>query len=205
MPNWVSTTLTVKGSKEEVKRFIDGVTDNKILESYVPCPKELTETVSGFFTDEEKAEELRKKSEANIAKYGYPNWYEWSYQEWGTKWGDCDTHFEKETETSNGSWEVQCYYQTAWGPADAGFLKVSTLFPELLFTFDYDEEAGFFAGVHAFQFGAIVFESMYEPCEYEEEIDYDDEKSIEKYENWKDEKNEEIYTQYADFLKGAWA
>jgi hypothetical protein len=104
---------------------------------------------------------------------------------------------------ADGTWEVTGSFQTAWGPADAGFLKVSAIFPELLFTFDYDEEAGFFAGVHVFQDGAIVFESMYEPCSYEEEVDWDDDASVDKYENWKESKNDEIYTEYAEFLKGA--
>jgi hypothetical protein len=204
MPNWVSTSLSVKGSEKELQRFIDGITDSKILESYVPCPEELHATVAGY-VGEDKAEEHRRQQEANIAKYGYPNWYDWAYDNWGTKWGDCDTDISKPMEHSNGSWEVQVHYQTAWGPADAGFLKVSALFPELLFTFDYDEEAGFFAGVHVFQDGAIVFESMYEPCSYEEEVDWDDDASVEKYENWKESKNDEIYTEYAEFLKGATA
>ena len=202
MPNWVSTSLSVKGSEKELQRFIDGITDSKILESYVPCPEELHATVAGY-VGEEKAEEHRKQQEANTAKYGYPNWYEWSYDNWGTKWGDCDTYLDKAGEMADGTWEVTGSFQTAWGPADAGFLKVSALFPELLFTFDYDEEAGFFAGVHVFQDGAIVFESMYEPCSYEEEVDWDDDASVDKYENWKESKNDEIYTEYAEFLKGA--
>jgi hypothetical protein len=205
MPNWVSTSLSVKGSEKEVQRFIDGIKDSKILESYVPCPEELHQTVAGFMGDEEKMEELRKQQEANIAKYGYPNWYEWSYDNWGTKWGDCDTYLDKAGEMADGTWEVTGSFQTAWGPADAGFLKVSALFPELLFTFDYDEEAGFFAGVHAFQFGAIVFESMYEPCSYEEEVDWDDDKSIDKYENWKSENMGKINDEYDLFMKGVFS
>jgi hypothetical protein len=200
MPNWVSTSLSVKGSEKELQRFIDGITDSKILESYVPCPEELHATVAGYVGDD-KAEEHRKQQESNIAKYGYKDWYDWAYEEWGTKWGDCDTDISKPLEHSNGSWEVQVHYQTAWGPADAGFLKVSALFPELLFTFDYDEEAGFFAGVHAFRDGAIIFESMYEPCSYEGEVDYDDYESIDKYEAWKEAQGDAIYIQYTNFLK----
>jgi hypothetical protein len=103
---------------------------------------------------------------------------------------------------SDGSWEVQARYMTAWGPADAGFLKVSAMFPTLLFTFDYDEEAGFFAGTQAMHNGASVFESMYEPCSYEGEIDYDDYESIDKYEAWKEEKSDAIFAEYAEFRKG---
>jgi len=202
MPNWVSTTLSVKGSPTEVQRFIDGIKDSKILESYVPCPTELHETVAGYVGDD-KAEEHRKQQESNIAKYGHKDWYDWAYDNWGTKWGDCDTDIGHPMQLANGSWEVVMRYQTAWGPADTGFLKVSTLFPELLFTFDYDEEAGFFAGTEAYLNGASVFESMYEPCAYEGEVDYDDYESIDKYEAWKEAQSDAIFTQYCEFLKEA--
>lgn len=202
MPNWVSTTLSVKGSPAEVQRFIDGIKDSKILESYVPCPEELHATVAGS-VGTDKAEEHRKQQESNTAKYGYKDWYDWSYDNWGTKWGDCDTDIGHPMQLANGSWEVVMRYQTAWGPADAGFLKVSALFPELLFTFDHDEEAGFFAGIEAYLNGASVFESMYEPCAYEGEVDYDDYESIDKYEAWKEAQSDAIFTQYCEFLKEA--
>lgn len=202
MPNWVSTTLSVKGSPTEVQRFIDGIKDSKILESYVPCPTELHETVAGS-VGTDKAEEHRKQQESNIAKYGHKDWYDWAYDTWGTKWGDCDTSIGHPMQLANGSWEVVVHYQTAWGPADAGFLKVSTLFPELLFTFDYDEEAGFFAGTEAYLNGDTVFQSMYEPCAYEGEVDYDDYESIDKYEAWKETQGDAIFTQYCEFLKEA--
>ena len=200
MPNWVSTTLTVKGSEEEVKRFVDGI-HLSILESYIPCPMELRDTVSGF-VGEEKAEEHRKQQELNIAKYGHQDWYNWQYDIWGTKWGDCDTDISNPLGFSDGSWEVLIHYVTAWGPADAGFLKVSAMFPTLLFIFDYDEEAGFFAGTQVMQDGATVFESMYEPCSYEGEVDWDDENSISQYEAWKEEKTDAIFAEYAEFRKG---
>lgn len=201
MPNWVSTTLTVRGSEEEIKRFKDGIKDSKILESYVPCPTELHETVAGYVGDN-KAEEHRKQQESNIAKYGHKDWYDWAYDNWGTKWADCDTEISEPMAFSDGSWEVQARYMTAWGPADAGFLKVSAMFPTLLFTFDYDEEAGFFAGTQAMHNGASVFESMYEPCSYEGELDYNDYESIDKYEAWKEEKSDAIFAEYAEFRKG---
>jgi hypothetical protein len=196
MPNWVSTTASVTGSKEELQRFISGITDKGILESYVPCPTELRETLSGFFGDEVKAEEIRKKNEDNIAKYGHKDWYDWQYAVWGTKWGDCDTHLEKPVEMSNGSWEVTGSFQTAWGPADAGFLKVSALFPELLFTFDYDEEAGFFAGMEVMKGGMTIYEGTYATCEYGEEVDWDDDSSVTKYEEWKNEQSDKIWEEF---------
>ena len=196
MPNWVSTTGSVTGSKEEIEKFLKGITDNKILESYVPCPSELRETMSGFSNDEEAMAELKKKQESNTAKYGYQDWYEWQYGVWGTKWGDCDTHFEPMSELPNGEWEVQFYFQTAWGSADKGFMTVSSMFPTLTFMFDYDEEAGFFAGLQVIKNGATIYEGLFEPCEYKEEIDWDDDESIDKYEAWKSEQSDKIWDEF---------
>jgi|688.fasta_scaffold91753_3 hypothetical protein len=196
MPNWVSTTASVTGSKEELQRFISGITDKGILESYVPCPTELRETVSGFFGDEAKAEEIRKKNEDNIAKYGHKDWYDWQYEEWGTKWGDCDTHLEPMSEMNNGAHEVSITFQTAWGSASEGFRKVSAMFPSLMFTFDYDEEAGFFAGMEVMKGGMTIYEGTYAPCEYGEEVDWDDDSSVTKYEEWKNEQSDKIWEEF---------
>ena len=199
MPNWVSTTLSVKGSKEEVQRFIDGVTHSKILQSYVPCPEELQNTVAGYLGGD-KEEEHRKQQESNIAKYGHKDWYDWAYDEWGSKWGDCDTDIQPVSEDSFGVWEVLIQYQTAWSCADTGFLKVSQMFPSLYFTFDYDEEAGFFSGLHVFHNGNIIFESMYEPCNYPHPIDWDDCESMDKYDEWKAKHSDMIHDEYVLFM-----
>lgn len=200
MPNWVSTTASVKGSREELQKFLDGIKDNRILESYVPCPEELRETMSGFSNDEEKMEELRKKQEVNIAKYGHKDWYEWQYEVWGTKWGDCDTHIEPMTQLSSGEYEVSIYFQTAWGSASAGFQQVSAMFPSLMFFFEYDEEAGFFAGLEVMKGGMTIYEGTYVPSDYSGELDYDDYETVDKYEEWKCEQSDKIWDEfYAKF------
>jgi hypothetical protein len=43
---------------------------------------------------------------------------------------------------------------------------------------------------------------MYEPCSYEGEVDWDDEVSMQKYEAWKEEKTDAIFSEYAEFRKG---
>lgn len=196
MPNWVSTTMSVTGSREELQKFLDGILDDRILDSYVPCPAELRETVSGWSNDEAEQAEREKKYQANIAKYGYKDWYDWQYEVWGTKWGDCDTHIEPMTELANGKWEVSIYFQTAWGSASNGFRKVSAMFPTLRFIFEYDEEAGFFAGVEAMENGVVIFDEAFAPCEYDGEIDYDSDESIDKYEEWKSDRSDEIWKNY---------
>lgn len=196
MPNWVSTAMSVTGSREEVSRFIAGINDKNIIESYLPCPQELRDTVSGWSNDEAEQAEREKKYEANIAKYGSKDWYDWQYEQWGTKWGDCQTHFEPMTELSNGKWEVSFYFQTPWGTASVAFRKISAMFPTLRFVFEHDEEAGFFAGVEAMENGVVIFDEAYEPCNYEGELDYEDYESVEKYEEWKNEQSSKIWDRY---------
>jgi hypothetical protein len=202
MPNWVSTNISITGSEESVKRFVSRISDKRILESYVPCPQELRETDAGSWSsDTDKQSETDKKYQLNIEKYGHKDWYDWSYAMWGTKWGDCDTHLEEPTETSDGLWEVSGHFQTAWSPATDGFLQVSKMFPTLLFTFEYDEEAGFFAGTEAIKSGQIVFQSFFEPCSYEHNIDWDDYESIDKYDEWKTGQSDIITEEYTEWLK----
>lgn len=202
MPNWVSTTMNVKGSEESVKRFVNRISDNRILESYVPCPQDLRNIDAGSWSsDTDKQSETDKKYQRNIELYGHKDWYDWSCAVWGTKWGDCDTSIEEPTEQSDGSWEVQAHFQTAWSSATEGFIQVSKMFPTLLFTFDYDEEAGFFAGTEAIKDGQIVFQSFFEPCNYSEVIDYNDYESIDQYEEWKTKQSDSIWDEYIAWLK----
>jgi hypothetical protein len=202
MPNWVSTNISITGSEDSVKRFVRRIGDKRILESYVPCPQELRETDAGSWSsDTDKQSETDKKYQLNIEKYGHKDWYDWSCAVWGTKWGDCDTHLEEPTETSDGLWEVSGHFQTAWSPATEGFLQVSKMFPTLLFTFEYDEEAGFFAGTEAIKAGQIVFQSFFEPCSYKHSIDWDDYESIDKYDEWKTGQSDIITEEYIEWLK----
>lgn len=52
-----------------------------------------------------KMYELGKQVHTNWEKYGYPNWYEWSNANWGTKWNAYETKY-----TSDRS----VYFESAW-------------------------------------------------------------------------------------------
>lgn len=225
MPNWVDTTLDISGSEAEVRRFVEGIKDKEIIKSYLPVPAELEITstfafdstdipprwqewvADGTWTQEQYDErvaennQLREAQKANIAKYGHKDWYEWQYAEWGTKWGDCHTDIQEVIAKGDGTASVFITFDTPWGPAEVAWGKISKMFPSLTFIFQYDEEAGFFAGNHIFRDGEIVFEGMYEPCSYEGEVDWDDDESIEKYESWKNEHMNEINDEMTEFLK----
>lgn len=188
MPNWCNTKLTVSGPTEEIDKFISGLKrdDNGILimDSYLPCPEELRETVDGWSSDEEEQKKREELYASNIAKYGYKSWYDWQYSVWGTKWGDCDTTMGQSSIRDDEK-VVEFYYQTAWGPMTNGFVEISKRFPNLLFLFAHDEEGGFFAGYEAIKDGN-VWEHMYEPSEYPKEVDWDDDDEVNAFYAWKD-------------------
>ena len=228
MPNWVSTTMEVIGSESEVRRFAEGIKDREIIKSYLPVPKELEIKSTNAFDpnqipptwqewvtdgswtqqqyDERVAENnaLFEAQQSNIAKHGCKDWYDWQYSQWGTKWGDCDTDIQPIGQRNDGRYALFTTFQTPWGPAHMAWEKISAMFPTLLFTFDYDEEAGFFAGSQVFMNGESVFEAIYEPCTYAEEVDWDDYESIDKYEAWKTERGDKIAEELISFMNELW-
>lgn len=202
MPNWCTTNMRVTGPQEDVIKFTSGFTaGGKFLESYLPCPTELRETISGSFVDEDKAAELKLKSDANQAKYGYPNWYEWQLDVWGAKWGDCDTVHEEDILNQDGSYSSLWTFQTPWGPATQGWKTISAMFPTLVFQFSHDEEAGFFEGYEVMQNNELIFEKMYAPTDYPDEIDDENEESYNKYIDWKLDQMDIIDAELAEFYK----
>lgn len=151
MPNWCRNVLTVRGDKDTINNFINMVSLSEeeqkvrgqrcdILSKLYPCPQELTDTVSGWSADEAVQAEREKQYEANIAKYGYKDWYDWQVANWGTKWGDDGTYISDRTDN-----EVIFHMDTAWEPPLTGIAHVATLFPTLRFALSYDESGmGFF-------------------------------------------------------------
>ena len=202
MPNWCTTNMKVTGPQEDVIKFTSGFTaEGKFLESYLPCPNELRETLSGYLGDEDKAAELKIQSDANQAKYGYPNWYEWQHGVWGVKWGDVNTEHDGDVVNQDGSYSSMWNFQTAWGPATEGWKTISAMFPTLVFQFSHDEEAGFFEGYEVMQNNELIFTKMYFPTDYAEEIDFDNEESYDKYIDWKLDQMDIIEAALAEFYK----
>lgn len=152
MPNHCSNYLKVVGDPKEVMRFVETITvteDGKerlqILKTIVPRPEELT------------------------------NWYEWSITNWGTKWGDYDTtqNFVS-VNTDKNAMVVSYSYDTAWGPAIEGIIKVSEKFPTLWFINSYQESGMAFYGTAMMHNGRKYADDGGQFPDYPEGIDSDD-------------------------------
>ena len=183
MPNWVYTSLEVTGPSEELSKFIAGIkkgkkdeyTDTRYLEiisSYIPCPTELYEVTSPL------KEEQKDIAAIMLENYGAENWYNWQHDNWGVKWGDCNTFMELDEKTT------KFRFETAWGTAEKAFLKISSMFPNLVFLFHYEEEAGFFCGAEVMSNGEMDYSEMFSPSEYEGKVDWDSMEGTEEYNDW---------------------
>lgn len=165
MPNWCYNNIDIIGDRDELQRFVDATkttteegTVQHGLNHLFPIPAELQATPSAWYGDAEKQAEQTALEQANIAKYGYKDWYDWQYARWGTKWGDCDTDLLDEDPfvTPDGRSHIRFVFQTPWGPPLEGIAHITTLFPTLEFGIAYYEDGMDFYGFCTFVDGEPI-------------------------------------------------
>lgn len=125
MPNWCFNRLSVKGDNDKVDEFIGAVNTNEgiqILESLIPRPEDVED------------------------------WYQWSLDNWGTKWGDREARMLRENE-----WTV-FLFDTAWSPPIEGITRISAMFPDLTFVLVYEEGGMCFMGGERIEKGVVVLD-----------------------------------------------
>ena len=123
MPNWCNNGLVLTHHNPAmIQRVVDSASKG-LLGEFIPCPQELTDTVSGFHgvgTPEQTA--LEAKQAANREKYGFPTWYEWSIHNWGTKWDVRADTVDRVDENT-----VRVSFESAWAPPVDAFRTLETL------------------------------------------------------------------------------
>lgn len=119
MPNWVNNTVVLDGPQTEYifkNIFNEGKVD---FNDIIPMP-------SDIFTGALGREEQEK--------YGEKNWYDWSCQNWGTKWNAMNA----EPLGTNG-----VSFETAWSMPEPIFKEISRRFPDMSVRVLYaDEDRG---------------------------------------------------------------
>ena len=126
MPNWCMNTMTISHKDPSmVTKALDAWNSGRFLQTLVPCPQDLIDTVSGYLGDGEEQKQLEKKQAENIEKYGYPTWWEYCVSEWGTKW---DVGHEERDDPpvlySNG---FSVSFDSAWSPPCEAYNKLKNL------------------------------------------------------------------------------
>jgi hypothetical protein len=174
MPNWVTNNLEITGTKANiVKMFNRANLDGKrnyTMNSFVPMPQTyrdvdttnnwectyrdmLNKRGSLTLDEQEKLKEEAKSIHADACEYqhetyGVVGWYNWSVQNWGTKWDAdlCSIHtLEAQLDGHKDEDEisVNLVFDTAWSPPVAFLAKVVEDNPELYFEMWCDEESGY--------------------------------------------------------------
>ncbi len=97
--------------------------------------------------------ELGRQAYRNVLQYGYPTWYEWACNNWGTKWNSCgyteDVDYNSEP---NRLW-----LQTAWSAPHPILQKLSEQYPDIKFTHEWaDEDLGSNCGRRVYFGGECV-------------------------------------------------
>ena len=103
-----------------IERAVKGLTNEGLFSELAPIPKELSDTVSGRLGDTEEQRQLELREEANLAKYGYKNWYDYCVNEWGTKWDVTADNYTVE----EGGLAVSAGFDSAWSPPIGGYDKL---------------------------------------------------------------------------------
>ena len=174
MPNWVKHNIAINGSKEDIARCYEQITNGGSGFSFhniIPMPESLHVTcgsISRIACDWSKASDEEKKTievekkltdedkeqvriiADNIAKYGYPTWYEWSIDKWGTKWDACDPTCDHCPEA------IYLNFETAWSTPVPALIELSRQFPNLDIYVEYaDEDLGSNCGTYRLANGEI--------------------------------------------------
>ena len=190
MPNWCSNVLNICGPVASIDKFMDDITtgpkesdgttsgmgnDYEILENLFPCPEDLKNVTSRFGTisDDDPDKEQKQK---NIEDHGAVDWYEWCCTNWGTKWGDNQTHLVHEDlcvpfipgrvdfdDVEDQLKKVMLRFDTAWSPPIEGMDVVATKYPDIMFDLRYWEPGMGFQGYKIYGSGE---------CQGEATMDY---------------------------------
>lgn len=108
MPNWVCNSLRIiNGNPQEIFEFIRS-----------------DKSVFDFNTLVQMPENIKNSDkEVPSDNFSIPAWYEWSLQNWGTKWNACDAKYST-TDPQHELW-----FDTAWSPPVAVFEALAKQFP----------------------------------------------------------------------------
>lgn len=114
MPNWCSNYISVRGTNAaEVKRLADAFDSGELCDAVIPVPQALKDTVAGSHGDPDKQKALEQQEQANLAKYGVRNWYDFCVSRWGTKW---DINTTSECDRDDDGLGFNGSFDTAWSP-----------------------------------------------------------------------------------------
>ena len=132
MPNWVDQDLIVAGPKKYRRMLLDSwlAKPDRRFSDFVPRPQDIGE-----------------------------GWYNWSLENWGTKWGDCETRLAalpdcremtqfsaEQVKEALGVKYTHWWFRSAWSSSGELIRRISLMYPQLVFGLTFVEESDEFIG-----------------------------------------------------------
>jgi hypothetical protein len=123
MPNWCNNSVAIyHDDPAMIVRVREAFNKGALLQEFIPCPQDLTDTVSGSKGEDERADHEAQQA-ANREKYGYANWYDFCTGEWGTKW-DVGSNDNPAQDIPDGL-GLMLGFDSAWAPPIAAYEKLT--------------------------------------------------------------------------------
>ena len=120
MPNWCNNTVELyHDDPVMIERARKAFNDAEFLNEFIPVPQSLRDTVSGSVGEDGRAAH-EAQMEANLAAHGYKDWYDFSVNEWGTKWDVGGDGYEAQ-DIPGG---LMLTFESAWAPPCAAYEKM---------------------------------------------------------------------------------
>ena len=107
----------------------------------VMCTEEHVAELQKFVEKSTKATKEQFSFEGTLPRGDREDWYDWSCDNWGTKWDACDPNINES--------EPQCFsvsFDTAWTPPIAWIQNIMDKYPNLEFSLEYDEPGMAYGG-----------------------------------------------------------
>ena len=128
----VNTTspVTIYETQEELDRHLD-----EIEEKYKGKDNNLH-----YFRSLANQAQTREYSDNLKKMYGADNWYDWAFEQWGTKGNPNESYCE------DGGWILKYDFDTAWCPPEPICSVLRDMFPSLTITWFFREDGMEMAG-----------------------------------------------------------
>lgn len=150
MPNWVTTKLDFSGKEQDIQKlfaFVKSDASGFDFRNIIPYPTREECPEKYLITDAEELDGYWHSPSKHLilsSKDDYLDWYNFSIDNWGTKWNASDVYVDEKT--------FSIEFQTAWSFCYPVLKKLSELFPDIFITASYADEDVYSNNVGQYEF-----------------------------------------------------
>lgn len=180
MPNWCENIIEIKGSKDLINKFDKQFKTNSVVYNggTTYAHSENLQEIIKELEDKDREYNIIKTDDSRFKipfisdtveknDYSFNNfipmskedflsdWYNWSLQNWGTKWDVSEVYVNNIDDKEKNS-EISYIFNTAWSPCIPVVEVMSEQYRDLVIKYLYNEPGMQFAGVCEFKDGEMI-------------------------------------------------